>query len=231
MLERFGFTPTEARVYQSLLSIGPSTGYVVARELGIARANVYQALESLHRKSAVRKAASDPVRYTAVGPAALVAELERSFRKDLTDLEEGLSSLPIAPGATVSLEQIKTSDQLIARAAAAADSARSELLAVTGPWAAPLNSRIAAAGGRRVGVRAVSLGAPAPDGSVIRQVDVQSLTDYWGGMPVAIVADQGRAVCGVIREDDASGIATTMPGLIPWLRHIIRRELAATQES
>ena len=44
MLDRFGFTPTETKSYQALLKLGPSTGYGVARELGIARANVYQAL-------------------------------------------------------------------------------------------------------------------------------------------------------------------------------------------
>ena len=57
MLERFGFSPTEDKVYQALLGIGPATGYAVAMELGIARANVYQALESLTRRGAARRAA------------------------------------------------------------------------------------------------------------------------------------------------------------------------------
>lgn len=230
MLERFGFTPTEARVYEALLSLGPSTGYVVAREISVARANVYQALESLHRRQAVRKASTSPVQYTAVGPAALLAELERSFRADLGDLEEALRSLPLATASAIQLEQIKTADQLVARATAAVDGARNELFAVTGPWASSLNARIAAAGARRVQLRVVSLGAPSPDGAVERVVADQALREYWGGQPLAVVADQGRAVCGVLDAGAASGIATTMPGLIPWFRHIIRRELAHTAD-
>src|SRR5579859_3269919 len=117
MLERFGFTPTESKSYQTLLKLGPSTGYGVARELGIARANVYQALEALVRRGAARKAATIPSQYSAVSPESLVAELERGFRLDLARLDESLRRLPQRQGETASdVEAIVASDRLLARA-------------------------------------------------------------------------------------------------------------------
>ncbi|MGH9818242.1 MAG: helix-turn-helix domain-containing protein, partial [Candidatus Acidiferrales bacterium] len=40
-LTPFGFTPTESLMYATLLRLGPSTGYAVARRARIARANAY----------------------------------------------------------------------------------------------------------------------------------------------------------------------------------------------
>ena len=227
MLEDFGFTPTEARAYRALLSLGPSTGYAVARELGVARANVYQALEGLARRGAAQKAATDPVLYSAAGPAALSAALERSFRRSLTNLEDELNSLPIAgTRGGAELELLTTADQLVARACACADSAAIELLAVTGPWAEALNERLVAAQDRRVQLRSRSLGEAGPADSGSRPVTEDELRAYWGGLPVAVVADRKRAVFGVLAGgQSASGVSTSAPGAVPFLRHLLRREV------
>lgn len=227
MLEKFGFTPTEDKVYQALLKLGPTTGYVIAQELGIARANVYHSLESLVRQGAARKSSSNPVRYAGAGPSALLAELERSFKRDLSSLQEALQSLPIARArGSADLEMLVTEDQLLDRAASCADAAVSELLVVTGSWGERLNARFAAALGRRVQVRAVSLSSVATDPAIARPVDAEQLRAYWGGLPVAVVADRGRAVAGIITPEGASGMATTSPGVVPFIRHLLRREVA-----
>ena len=227
MLEKFGFTPTEVKVYQSLLRLGATTGYAVALDLGIARANAYQALEALTRRGAARKSASNPVLYSATGPAALLAQLERTFKRDRTDLEAELESLPIAGGSVATeLELLTNADQLLSRAASCADSARTDILVVTGPWADVMNARCAAASNRRVQVRGVSLAETAPDGMTARPVAAEELHAYWGGLPVAILADRSRAVFGVLQERGGSGIATSAPGAVPFLRHLLRRELA-----
>lgn len=227
MLEKFGFTPTEIKVYQSLLRLGTTTGYAVALDLGIARANVYQSLEALVRRGAARKSASSPVQYSASGPAALLSQLERSFRRDLTDLEAELEALPIAGGGgTAELELLTSADQLLARAASCADAARTEILTVTGPWADAMNLRFPAAANRKVQVRGVSLAEIAPDGMGARAVPPEELLSYWGGFPVAILADRSRAVFGVLQDREGSGVATTAPGAVPFLRHLLRRELS-----
>jgi hypothetical protein len=58
-------------------------------------------------------------------------------------------------------------------------------------------------------------------------VPTAELVRYWGGLPVAVLADRTRAVCGTVDGDRCDGVATTSPGLVPFLRHLLRRELAS----
>ena len=76
-LTPFGFTPTESLVYATLLRLGPSTGYGVARGARLARANAYSALEGLvSRGAATRSPTSErPARYRPTDPQVLLAHL------------------------------------------------------------------------------------------------------------------------------------------------------------
>jgi sugar-specific transcriptional regulator TrmB len=229
MLERFGFTPTETKSYQALLKLGPSTGYGVARELGIARANVYQALEALVRRGAARKAATIPSQYAAVSPASLLAELERGFRRDLGQLDESLRRLPQGQGDAIGdLEVLATPRRLIARAVDAASGATTEVLAVFGPWADGFGAALDKARGRGAAIRAVSLGPSPLEGIIVRSVGESELRSYWGGLPIAVVVDRSHTVFGVLSAgESASGFATGAAGAVPFLRHLLRRELAS----
>ena len=74
-LTPFGFTATESRVYSTLLQLGPTTGYSVARAAHLARANAYGALDGLVTRGAAMKAPGRPARYRPSDPHALVARL------------------------------------------------------------------------------------------------------------------------------------------------------------
>ena len=74
-LTPFGFTATESQAYGALLRLGPSTGYAVAHAARIARANTYGALEGLAGRAAAIRLPGRPVRYRAVDPRALIAQL------------------------------------------------------------------------------------------------------------------------------------------------------------
>jgi sugar-specific transcriptional regulator TrmB len=76
-LTPFGFTPTESLVYATLLRLGPSTGYAVARGTRLARANAYGALEGLVTRGAATRTppAVRPARYRPIDPQALLAQL------------------------------------------------------------------------------------------------------------------------------------------------------------
>lgn len=227
MLSRFGFTPTESRAYSALLAMGASTGYAVARELSIARANAYQALEALARRGAIRRVSTRPVRFVAVPPVALVAELDRSFRRDLAELEDTLRALQRSAGrGGGDLELLTSSEDLAARVEDVAAAATGELLVVTGPWAQSTYEALERAERRGAQVRITALGSPAPNGSVVRTVPDSELSEHWGGLPVAAVADRTSAVLGVMTTEGASGIATELPGVVPFIRHLLRRELA-----
>lgn len=76
-LTPFGFTPTESLVYATLLRLGPSTGYAVARGTRLARANAYGALEGLVTRGAATRTPPSvrPARYRPIDPQALLAQL------------------------------------------------------------------------------------------------------------------------------------------------------------
>jgi sugar-specific transcriptional regulator TrmB len=76
-LTPFGFTPTESLVYGTLLRLGPSTGYGVARGARLARANAYGALEGLVSRGAATRTPppARPARYRPIDPQALLALL------------------------------------------------------------------------------------------------------------------------------------------------------------
>src|SRR6059036_2784827 len=76
-LTPFGFTPTESLVYTTLLRLGPTTGYAVARGARLARANTYAALEGLVTRGAATRTPppARPARYRPTDPQALLAHL------------------------------------------------------------------------------------------------------------------------------------------------------------
>ena len=227
-LERFGFTPTESRAYLALLRLGPSSGYAVARDIGVARANAYQALDGLVRRGAAQKAGSAPAHYSATAPGVLIAEFERSYRRDLSVLEERLRQVtPQNAVAEPPPLPVHDPDVLLDHAAEICRAARTELLVVMGPWASSLIAPIAIARGRGVAARIVSLGEPAPEGAALRTAPVAEVRAYWGGLPVLVLADREHAVCGVLGEAGrATGIVSSSRGLVPFLRHLARREFA-----
>src|SRR5947208_12406810 len=76
-LTPFGFTPTESLVYATLLRLGPSTGYAVARGARLARANAYGALAGFLSRSAATRTPPPqrPARYRPLDPQGLLALL------------------------------------------------------------------------------------------------------------------------------------------------------------
>jgi sugar-specific transcriptional regulator TrmB len=110
-LTPFGFTPTESRVYQVLLSEGPGTGYAVARNAGLARANAYSALEGLVTKGAARAEDLQPKVFRAEPPATVLARIANAQGASLESLSQALDGFG-AP-ATPSIVEITSPKGLL----------------------------------------------------------------------------------------------------------------------
>lgn len=104
-LTPFGFTPTESLVYATLLRLGPSTGYAVARGARLARANAYGALEGLVTRGAATRTAPTirPARYRPIDPHALTTHLAALQGEALDRLSRELRGLA-RPGDPVTKE-------------------------------------------------------------------------------------------------------------------------------
>ncbi len=229
-LRKFGFTATEARVYLALLKVSPATGYAVAREAGLARANTYAALERLAARGIAARLPGRPARFAAADPATLTSRLDREWKRDLGALADQLAAVERrATAPTLPLHEVIADEAtLLDRIGACARGTRQELLAVVGPWASRCYADLARPHGRSA-VRLLSLGTPAPEGAQVRQLGLRDIASYWGGLPVAAVSDRHLAVLGLFTvEGEASGIVTSHPAEVPFIRHLLRRELAAS---
>ena len=227
-LARFGFTSTEAKVYLALLRLSPATGYAVAREAGLARANTYGALETLATRGVVARLPGRPARFVAEDPEALVSRLGRQSQRDLEQLARQLATVERRRDGTQAPAVALLADRraVLERCAFCAESAREEILAVVGPWAPELFPALGGPARPHLVVKVLSLGSPAPKGAIVRPVPVPEIESYWGGLPIALVADRRVAVCAVASAGAATGVSSEHPALVPFVRHLLRRELA-----
>jgi predicted transcriptional regulator len=86
-LTPFGFTPTEALAYTALVDRGPTSAYALAKLLGAARANIYQALNGLASKGAAVLVSRNPQIFRPIGPAELLALISERQVAKLDQLE------------------------------------------------------------------------------------------------------------------------------------------------
>ena len=80
-LMTFNLTRQEATIYVALLTHGEMTGYEVAKETGIARSNVYSALQSLVEKGVLYLLEGETTKYVPV-------ETETFLKNSFSELEE-----------------------------------------------------------------------------------------------------------------------------------------------
>lgn len=119
-LTPFGFTPTESLVYASLLRLGPSTGYAVARACRLARANAYAALEGLVSRGAATSAGR-PAQFRPADPSNLVARVAASQGQALDRLSRALEGTAAGSEPTIHSADglrgtVNALQQLVARA-------------------------------------------------------------------------------------------------------------------
>ncbi len=209
-LTPFGFTPTESLVYEVLLRTGPGTGYGIARAAGLARANVYSALEGLVQKGAARSDGARPKRYAPEGSAAVLARIATAQGEALDRLSDELEALGV-PGAPslVEVTSPRAALQLISRDAARA-SASVTLLAPPEayPLLAPALRRPAGAG------VPLQLLSTAPVSLDFATVAVVTASAAWPGAPLISLVDDRTAVLAARQGNDVRGHWSTSPVLV-----------------
>jgi len=88
----FGFTPTESLVYTALLNSGPTSAYLLSKRVGVARANVYQALNGLVTKGVAHRVSDSPQVFRPIGPPALLAMVSEREAARLDLLESQVAA-------------------------------------------------------------------------------------------------------------------------------------------
>ena len=199
-LTPFGFTPTESLIYEVLLRGGPGTGYTIARAAGLARANVYAALEGLVSKGAARVSEGRPKQFRPEPPSTLLARLSDRQGEAMDQLGSALAALAVPDTPTlVELASPRGAVQLMGHEIARA-SERVELIA-------PPDGCLALAPQLRraesIGVR-LELGSTGAVPLGTMSVVVIPQPD-WPGEPVLLVVDSRAALIGSRHGDSFAG--------------------------
>lgn len=218
-LTRFGFTPTESKVYEVLLTGGPGTGYAVARSAGLARANAYGALEGLLAKGAARASEVHPKVFRAEPPAAVLARITAAQGRALDELAASLEvfGAPASPS-IVELTSVRGLLQLLnheigrARASVALFAPADAY-----PLLAPALRRAAGAG------LTMSLCAPSPVDLPFAQVDVVGDTRGWPGEPLVAIMDGIGAVVSAREGNGVQGHWSSAPTFVAAARLTLER--------
>jgi sugar-specific transcriptional regulator TrmB len=205
----FGFTPTESLIYEVLLTEGPGTGYTIARAAGLARANVYAALEGLVSKGAARMEDGRPRRFRPEPPSTLLGRLADAQGEALDKLGQALESLAAPETATlVELASARGAVQLMGHEVARTERSVSLLAPADGCLALAPHLRRAQQAGVELAI--VSIG-PVPLGGL--PVEVITAPE-WPGEPVLLVVDARAAVIGARNGDSFSGHFGSGPGFV-----------------
>jgi len=218
-LTPFGFTPTESKVYQVLLTGGPGTGYAVARSAGLARANAYSALEGLVSKGAARGEDGQPKVYRAEPPTAVLARITAVQSDALDQLAAALEGFgaPASPS-LVELTSVRGLLQLltheIGRAKVSVD-----LLAPADayPLLAPALRRAAGAG------LTMSLYAPVEVELPFVQVEAVGEARGWPGAPLIAIMDGAGAVIAARQDSMVQGHWGSAPTFVAAARMTLDR--------
>ncbi len=199
-LTPFGFTPTESLLYQVLLTGGPGTGYTIARTAGLARANVYAALESLVAKGAARVEEGRPRRFRPEPPSTLLARLSDRQGEALDRLGAALTSLS-APTTPTLVELTSNRGALTLMGYEIARASVSVLL-----LAPPEGCQILAPPLRRAATAGATVQVLATAPVTLSAVDVVVITPGpWPGDPVLLVVDDRAALIGSRQGDHFTG--------------------------
>lgn len=92
VLSALGFTEYEAKTYISLLRNSPATGYQIAKDAGIPRSMVYEALGRLANRGAVMSLPlGDTTRYAPVPVGVLLDNMRHNYEDALDEAQEVLS--------------------------------------------------------------------------------------------------------------------------------------------
>lgn len=93
-LVALGFSEYEARAYVGLARYGPMTGYELAKQTGLPRANVYGVLRRLEERGVVVRASTpEGQRYAAVPPEQVVDRLSSQLLRQLEAARAALGRL------------------------------------------------------------------------------------------------------------------------------------------
>lgn len=92
-LMEFGFSKTDALVYIAFLKHGRSSGYKIAKEIGLSRSSVYSSIDNLYSQQYIHLSDSHTKEYSAKAPNILLEDLEKRTVDNCSFLKRELNKI------------------------------------------------------------------------------------------------------------------------------------------
>lgn len=226
-LQTLGFTEYEARAYVTLLECGELSGYALAKQSGIPRANIYTVLEKLAERGAVQRGQGSVSKTWAAVPAALLlGGIRAQQKRALVQVGQSLAGLGQArqPATVFNLRN----DELLARARQLIDTSRTRLLIAIQPReAAELAASLQQARERGTEITTLCLEAcEQPCGGCQGDLHRYQLSPGDGTRWLVLAVDHDQALIGQLRDGSAEGVATRQRLVVELAEAYIRQSLA-----
>lgn len=197
IMNRFGYTGSEARAYTALLQQAPATGYELAARGGVPRSAIYGVLKRLEQVGVVNVIPGKPSRYFPIPPEQLVRQLESRFNHDLEGFREATQQI-MGTQIEASTWTVSGYDSVLAEAIRVIDEAQESI--VCSIWrheADYLRDALLKAESRGIKITIFSFTSlPSLPGVMLSyEVNPSSLAQHWPRRMI-IVTDQTQCLVG-----------------------------------
>ncbi|MGZ3496564.1 MAG: TrmB family transcriptional regulator [Vulcanimicrobiaceae bacterium] len=227
-LQALGFTEYESRIYTTLLRKSPLTGYEIAKNANIPRANVYPVLGRLVERGILLTVNGEGgPRYSAIDPEALVSRIGADYRRALDATSKSLAALKVQERSDLVCSARGISALLEHAKSALREAERYALVALFPAEARELNAELREAEARGVVITMLCLSGCAADcGYCLGHAYRYRVAEVDAARWLVAVADGDLLVSGQITGDDASVLYTRQPMLVELSGAYIRQSIA-----
>jgi sugar-specific transcriptional regulator TrmB len=227
-VKALGLSEYEAKAYLALLDESPVSGYRVARNSGVPRSKVYEALGGLVSRGVALVNHGEPVRYAPVSPEEVISRRKRELEGAIEDAREGLERYVGTSDSRSAIWDLTGREAILERAREMAGRAEESLLLEVWQEDAPeLREALSGAAGRGVEVSVVAYGDPGyPFARVHRHDLVDEVTRGLGARWLVLSLDLREVVTGVLSMGEQSRAAwTAHPGLVVPTTELIKHDI------
>ena len=229
-LVKLGFSEYEAKAYIALLGKNPVSGYELAKQSGVPRSMIYEALGKLaSRGAALTLRSGNVTRYAPMPAAEFLDQLQQEHENLVNDLKEELTALSEAPVPDLDyVWNIEGIENILARAVDMIEQAQSQiylaLLPVTFDNLRPSLQRAVARGVRTV--LYTTGGIDLPGGEVaIAHVSEETLGQA-SGLGIILVIDGEEVLIGERLSGASARASWTGSSLLVFIaEHHLRTDL------
>lgn len=206
-VKSLGLSEYEAKVYLALLDESPVSGYRVARNSGVPRSKVYEALGGLVNRGVALVNHGEPVRYAPVSPEEVISRRKRELEGSIENARESLERYVGSADSRGVIWDLTGRGAILERAREMAGRAEQSLLLEVWQEDAPeLRESLSEAAGRGVEVSVVAYGDPEyPFARVYLHDSVDEVTRGLGARWLVLSLDLREVVTGVLSMGGESG--------------------------